>query len=191
MARPAAGFSMRALVPLLFGAVVVVGACGGGDDGDEAFAAAREYVDAAMKSYDAEGDMSPNEARCFAEGFVEVIGIDKLHEEGILPDEFIDEDGMLAPKVAPTREQAERLSQVLLGCIDLGRALGRSGKLSALSAEEIECFGAAMEQDEEVRAMLVDQLFGARHSAHEDNMDEASLRAMAICEIDVTDLARG
>ena len=82
---------MRRTTPLVLATLVSVllTACGGGGDGDSD--EAKPYVDAMAKSMASEDSpMDEEQSRCFSEGFVDVVGIEKIKETGT-PEEFAGE----------------------------------------------------------------------------------------------------
>lgn len=139
----------RRLTPFVLAAVVplMLTACGGGEgESDEA----KPYVDA-MSSSMAEGDspMDEEQSRCFSEGFVDEVGIDKVKEQGT-PEEFASGAGELDfTKLDLSEDQGNNIYDNFDECgVDLREAmLSELNADDTIPAESKDCVEDAISED--------------------------------------------
>ena len=93
--------------------VLILGACGGGDD-DEA---SKAIADSIMDSNDDTFQVTQEQADCVGDGFVDEIGTDKIVEYGILTEENKAADGI--EQVEMSDEDAESAADVMQECADI------------------------------------------------------------------------
>jgi len=91
---------MRRMVVVLAAGVLALTACGGDDDDDaggDVSAEAQPYVDAMVASSqqqeEGELSLSPEQAECVAPKWIDTIGVERLEEAGMTPED-LSEDGM-------------------------------------------------------------------------------------------------
>lgn len=121
------------LLLLLPALALVLSACGG-DDGDEQFDFsgggssddAKPYVDAMAASL-AEGKDSPmnqEQASCFSEGFVDVIGVDRLKSIGSAKEWAEESEGLEFTELKLTKEEGGEIYDNFATCgVDLRESL--------------------------------------------------------------------
>jgi hypothetical protein len=127
---------MRRLVALGLALGLLLAACGDDDDdddagadtgsGDAASGEEGEYVDAIATAIleDADADTEPNPlagneevARCAAEGFVEVLGVDGLEDLGLTLELIQSGEDDLLDDVVFSEDQSEDLADTLFDCV--------------------------------------------------------------------------
>ncbi|WP_181311978.1 hypothetical protein [Nocardioides campestrisoli] len=153
----------------------VLTACGG--DGDGSSDEAKPYVDAMAETL-AEGDspMDKGEAECFSEGFVDVVGIDKVKEAGSA-EEFAGESGNLDfASLDLTDEQGNEIYEKFDDCgVDLREELISQINADAeLPEAGKECVEEAI-TDDTLRDFFVTSMVEGQEASMGDNDLTAAL----------------
>jgi len=149
--------------------VLLVTSCGsgGGGSSDEA----KPYVDAMVKSMTAEEEspMNKEESRCFSEGFIDVVGLDKIKEAGT-PKQFAEQsDDLQFKKLDLTRDQGGEIYDQFEECgVDL-RATLLEELLSddKMSAEAKNCIEKAV-SDEKLREFFITLMVSGENALQKD-----------------------
>lgn len=130
--------------------VLLLAGCGGGGGGEGASDEAKPYVDAMTEAMIAEDDFATEEeARCFAEGVVDVVGLQALEEAGT-PEEFTEEGGdMNFGSLELTTEQGEDVYDTFADCgIDLRQEFIDSlGEDDEINPETAACIESALDEE--------------------------------------------
>ena len=135
------------------------------------------YVDAMMQSAGDSG-MSDLEARCIAEGTVDIIGVQALKDSGVTP-EMVAEGGELLPDYVPTEAQASALLDTMFGCVDFGELMVAGMGVGVLPAEQVACIGDGLETDETFRSFLISSMISSA-SETETTDDPMALQSALI-----------
>jgi hypothetical protein len=165
---------MARLLALLVGgaAVVLAAGCGDDDDDDDAGGAdvseeAQPYVDAmvqGMTSTDEESDLqlSPEQAECLAPRWVETIGVDRLQDAGIEPDDFASDADPDLSAMDLSEDEGNELYDAFGACdIDLKAEFIRSFTAEQeLSEEDADCLVDAFSDDFLRRIMVITLIEG-------------------------------
>ncbi|WP_110180578.1 hypothetical protein [Nocardioides solisilvae] len=140
----------RRLAPLVLAglAPLILSACGGGGEGESD--EAKPYVDAMATSM-AEGDspMDKEQSTCFSEGFVDVVGLDKVKEAGS-PEEFGEgTDDLDFSTLELTEDQGNDIYDNFEECgVDLrDEMLKEMSADDSIPAESKECVEDAITED--------------------------------------------
>lgn len=174
MVRP-----LRSLLVLL-SVVLLVASCGsGGSEAD-----AKPYVDAMVKSMVAEEDSPMNEkqARCFSEGFVDVVGLDKIKKAGSAK-EFADEtDELQFDGLDLTREQGGKIYDRFDKCgVDLRAALLEDmADDETMSAKTKTCVEDALD-DDKLRDFFITLMISGPEATQKDKDSGNVMRAVTAC----------
>lgn len=146
---------MHKLLGVLASSLLVLSACGGGSGGGgELSDEEQSFVDAAMADFDPE-DAAPltrDDAECIAGSFVRGLGVERLEELEITPEDFADEESSFPSGM--TEEEAETVIDGFDDCVGLSSLfLDAIAEDADLSAEDKECLGKAFD-DEAVREIF-------------------------------------
>jgi len=173
MSRAASHYvaGMRRLTALVLSGFLLVTASCGDDDGGEGDLSSeeQEFVDAAMAEYDAEeaAPLTEDDARCIVQSMVESVGVDRLDELGITPEQFGSQDDAPFPE-GLTEEEANGVVDGFEGCIDLsGLFLDGMAEDETLSAEAKECLADAFDEDT-IRRIFVTMLTEGEDALEQD-----------------------
>jgi hypothetical protein len=137
---------------------LALGACGddddgGGGDGGEVSEDAQPYVDAfvesAAEAEDDELQMSPEQAECFGGRFVEIVGVDRLEEAGVTPEDVGDDSDMDFSTLDLTEDEGGEIYDAFGDCdIDIRAEFLRSlGADDDIAEEDRECIAEAFDDD--------------------------------------------
>jgi hypothetical protein len=132
---------------------VALGACGDDDDGGEVSEEAQPYVDAFVDSAaNAEEDelqLSSEQAECFGTRFVEIVGVDRLEDAGVTPDDFGDDSDMDFSELGLTEDEGGEIYDAFGECdVDIRQEfLASLGADEELSDEDRECVADAFDED--------------------------------------------
>jgi hypothetical protein len=160
----------RRAIPLLAvlgaAALLAAGCGGGGDGGDAASSEGQEYVDAIVASFNESSEtgstpISEDDARCAGEGFVETLGVDRLEEAGITPEQLRDADNLTAVVPDVTTEEADALVDVIYDCIDISGVFVAGFAESAgatLPDDTVECLAGNFENSERLREAFANSI---------------------------------
>jgi hypothetical protein len=142
----------------------VLGACSGDDDDDAASepatGSAEEYVAAitAVMRADALLGSSPEKnTECAAEGVVDAVGVDTLHELGDSPEEIREQHKLPDLAGQLDDDQADGVVDALLRCLDFGRVMGQQAAAATgreVTDAQVECINKKVEGNEEVREAI-------------------------------------
>lgn len=127
--------------------MVVLTACGGGDDAD----AAKALSDEIMSQSDDSFQVDREQADCLGEGFVEELGVDQLQEYGLLTDD-LEADSDLGD-VKMSKADADAAAGVFVDCVDIGELLTGSMGLEGMDQSVIDCVSDVMTDDVAREAM--------------------------------------
>lgn len=111
------------------------------------------YVDAMMLS-SGESGFSEDQARCVAEGAVDIVGVQALKDAGVTPD-MVASGSELLPDFTPTEAQANAMLDMMFGCVDFGELMVSEMAGVQLPADQVQCIGDALETNETFRAFMV------------------------------------
>ena len=146
------------------------------------------YVDAMMETSDDSG-FTDTEARCIAEGSIDVIGVQTLRDAGVTP-EMMAEGGELLSDFEPSEAQANALNDMMFACVDFGALMTVEMGVGVLPAEQVACIGDALETDEVFRSFLVSSMLGAEDETGttDDMVDlqNALMDIMVGCGVDLS-----
>ncbi len=160
--------SRRFLTLAVLPAALVLASCGGG--GDSKSAEAKPYVDAMSTSMTDEEGFPGDEkqARCFSEGFVDIVGIDKVKKMGT-PAEFADDStGMEFDELNLTRDQGGKLYDQFGDCdMDMRELMLAEAEDEDTPAEVKACL------DEELTDDIVKDFFVTMMLDGEDALEKS------------------
>jgi hypothetical protein len=165
---------MRKLAPIFLIGFLLIGAAACGDDDGGSGSGGlsdkeQEYVDAAMAEYDPEEakPLTEDDARCIVTSMVEGVGVDRLEDLGITPQQFGSDDGSTFPE-GLTDEEANRVVDGFDGCIDLPALFTESLAADAsLSDEDKACLDDAFDNDT-IRKIFVTMLTQGEDALQDD-----------------------
>lgn len=136
---------MKKTAAVLTAAMLVLSACGNGDDDQ-----ARENIKAAV--LDEEGSQltagtraTEEQADCIADGMVDDVGVETLQEYELLTEELEIND-----EAAPTdmaAEDADALAGVFVDCIDIEQMFAGQFDTGELTDEQQSCITDAIDED--------------------------------------------
>jgi hypothetical protein len=162
----------RMLALLVGGAAMVLAAGCGDDDDDDAGGAdvseeAQPYVDAmveGMATADEEGDLQldSEQAECLAPRWVETIGVERLQEAGIEPDDFASDADPDLSAMDLSEDEGNELYDAFGACdIDLkSEFIASLAADQNLSDEDAECLRDAFSDDFLRRIMVTSLIEG-------------------------------
>jgi len=160
--------SVRSMtVAVIAGVALVASACGGGSSGGSASVSAKErpYVDAIAQAI-SEDDTFPGgsaNAECLAAGMVDIIGVDKLVEANVTPEDLGGSDSLNLSVVGEKR--VDELVDFLLDgpCVDLSAVMAESITAEAggqISDKQAKCVSDKVLKQDGFRAVLKQSLLG-------------------------------
>lgn len=167
---------------LILPAALLVASCGSGGDG--ASDDAKPYVDAMTKSITADKDspMDDKQARCFSEGFIDAVGLDKIKKAGT-PKEFADKsDDLEFEDMNLTRDEGEKIYAQFDECgVDLRTAL-LEDVLSGdeMTAEAKSCVKKTL-TDENIRDFFIALMVSGEDAASKDKNGGELTKALMGC----------
>jgi hypothetical protein len=168
---------MGTRVVLALGALtLVLGACGDDDDGGggDISEEAQPYVDAFVEdAADADEDdlqISPEQAECFGARFVEIVGVDRLEEAGVTPDDFGGESDLDFSEIGLTEDEGGEIYDAFGACdVDIrAEFISSLGADDELSEEDRECVAEAFD-DDLLRRILVTTMVEGEDALEADN----------------------
>lgn len=145
-------------------AFALVGGAACSDAEEEGSGERDAYVDAFVEAAEAgEGESDEDRDRCFAEAAVDAIGVTRLREAGVTPDE-VQESGASHPAdlgVEVTEADGEQYHERLSSCLDLREyVLGVVTAGVDLPDESVECLEEAFNDDLVRRVVIADFVQG-------------------------------
>jgi uncharacterized membrane protein len=158
----------RTILSAVLASVLLLGACGGSAEEDEAKTAISGYL---MEQQDDKQmiTLEKGEADCIAGDMVDGIGVDKLKEYG-----FLNEDGTVN-KDSKTPDMSEEDSEVMVDsmfeCTDVMDTMRKelAAAMGSATPEMQECFEKAL-SEEMVRSVLVATFSGDDAKAQQELM---------------------
>lgn len=134
---------------LLGGAAVGCTDDGGGSDAD-----AQPYVDALASTLDEEDEGGPTaeQADCIAERTIEVIGVDRLEDEGITPEDI---EGSEGPDDLGIELSDDDATDVAESFVDCGFSLAAAFAGPDAPEEVVECLEGAIDDDVVVEGLAL------------------------------------
>jgi hypothetical protein len=181
---------MKKTAAALCSAMLMLTACGGGDDGSEPEgqasvssedAKAKESIKASVlaESTEVVGDtaLTDEQAGCFADGLVDEVGVEKLQEY-----KLIDENYEMTEDAEPTdmsKADAEATASVITGCVDVKALIEEQidqGAGTELTEEQASCISDAIDE-EAIEAGLAAEFQGNEG----DNPLEESMGDLMAC----------
>ena len=151
---------MRTRVVLAVGVLALaIGGCGGDDD-DDVSEDEQPYVDAFVASAsDADEDelqLSGEQAECFGARFVDIVGVDRLEEAGVTPEDFGDDSSLDFSEIGLSEDEGEDIYDSFEECdVDIrAEFLNSLDADGSLTEEDRECVEDAFDEDL-IRRMLV------------------------------------
>jgi hypothetical protein len=196
---------MTRRLALLVGAAAMVLAAGCGDDDDDGDAGggdvevseeAQPYVDAmveGMVSSDDDEDLQldQEQADCLAPRWVETIGVERLQDAGLEPDDFADDGDPDLSSLGLSEDEGGELYDAFGACdIDLKAEFIRSFTADQdLSEEDAECLGDAFSDDFLRRIMITTLVEGDEALEDDQELTGELLSVFSECPgaIDVGD----
>ncbi|MEY4372513.1 MAG: hypothetical protein RL219_1282 [Actinomycetota bacterium] len=158
--------SVRSITVVVAGVALVASACGGGGGGSASVSAKeRPYVDAIAQAI-SEDDTFPGgsaNADCLAAGIVDIIGVDKLVEANVTPEDLGGSDSLNLSVVGEKR--VDELVDFLLDgpCVDLSAVMAESITAEAggqISDKQAKCVSDKVLKQDGFRAVLKQSLLG-------------------------------
>jgi hypothetical protein len=149
------------------------------------------YVDAMMLS-SGESGFSEADARCVAEGAVDIVGVQALKDAGVTPD-MVASGSELLPDFTPTEAQANAMIDMMFGCVDFGQMMvGQMGV--QLPADQVQCIGDALETNETFRTFMVTTMISSTSTTVDTtdiqtSLTTAMLEIFTSCGVDPGSLA--
>lgn len=161
---------MRKIAAMLLSGLFLLGACGddGGGGGGDLSSADREYVDAALATFDAEEatPLTESDARCIVESMVGGLGAERLEDLGITPDSFGSDDSPFPEGLE--EDEANEIVDGFEGCFDMGEVfLEGLAEDGTLSDEAKECLADAFD-DDTIRQIFVTMLTQGEDALQDD-----------------------
>ena len=152
--------------------VSVLAACGDDDEGGggaDLGGEEQEFVDAAMEDFDPESaaPLEEGESRCIVESMVDSLGLERLDELGVEPEDFGDDTQEAFPE-GLTEDEANDVVDGFDSCFDLS-ALFLEGlaEEGTLSDDDRECLADAFDK-ETMRNLFVTILTQGEDAMQED-----------------------
>lgn len=150
--------------------VLALGACGSdskgsGADTGEITADEQPYVDAMVKSIqaDATAPFTDDQANCLAKGMVNIIGIDEFEKAGITPENIGDGNDAVLSEL-PTQKTEDLVKLVFDGgCFSFGKLMAdqlTQDTSLPIEKDKAECLGDAMGKSDAFRKAFVSSLTG-------------------------------
>jgi hypothetical protein len=141
--------------------LLLAAGCNGGGGGSREIEEAQGYADALVTTIYEDGfELFPEEeARCAAQGWVEVIGVDSLVQAGVAPEEFARNHDLTAGALELTKLQEEEIVGVFYDCVNLS------------TDHFASCFGSDVEHSNSFRKFITAELLGT------DEESEVAARA--------------
>lgn len=143
----------------------VAASCGGGDEGGNGGSGSsegqvyEEAIVAAFREAD-DGEESPipeEDARCAADRFVGILGVDRLVSAGITPEEIRNSQSLSEVVPDLTTEEANQLTEAIYECIDFSAVFAAGFASSAaadgvtLPEDKLACLGENFEKSDRLR----------------------------------------
>jgi hypothetical protein len=164
-----------------------------GDDGRAAGdGSAEPYIDALEPGIAESGLATGEDARCIAGAVIETIGVDRLEEEGVDPDDLAGSAELSELGLDEEDLDADTLAGELGACDLSGfvsAAVAASGDVT-LSQESIDCVGQEIDQ-EPVSRGLAGGIAGGDTEEFEAEFGRALAEAMSQCPEAIADLVVG
>lgn len=155
----------RTLLSAALASVLVLTACGGGGEDEEAKSAISDYL---MKQQADEQmiELEKKDADCISEDMVDGIGVEKLKDYGFLNEDGTVNENAETPEMA--KEDAEVLVDSMFDCTEVMDTIADelTSSMGDQSAEVKQCFEDAL-TEESVRSMLVGTFSGDENAGQE------------------------
>ena len=197
MMRDRARISVALLVTA---AILVAAACGGGSDSggsddEQAYASAfAASLQGAMS--DNNVTVSGGEAECVGDRIVEIVGVEKLAESGLTPEEIRADTADLQSSLGdPTPEQASQLSDAIFDCLNVAEIFVAGFEQSAqdagfvLTDEKVECLGKNFEQNQEMRELIAQSIITGKEPSFDGANANLLIDILGTC-LSVEDLLK-
>ena len=162
-------FGQIGLALIAAAAVLAVTACGGSDssgstDDEQAYASAfAASLQSAMS--DNNVTVSGEDAQCVGNRIVGIVGVEKLADSGLTPEEIRNDTADLQSSIGdPTPEQASQLSDAIFDCLNVAEIFVAGFEQSAqdagfvLTDEKVQCLGKNFEQNEQMRELIAQSI---------------------------------
>lgn len=168
----------RLLLLAVVGALAVAAAgCGGGDDEGSSSAEGKAYSDAIVAAFAEDGESNPipeEEARCAADRIVEILGVERLSDAGVTPEEIADSESVRDVVPDLSEEEASEIADTIFDCIDVGAVFAQGMAEAAaadgitLAGDKIECLGRNFAENQQLREAFVQSILGGPDPNFED-----------------------
>jgi hypothetical protein len=178
---------MRTRVVLAALAIALVG-CGDDDDsgGGDVSEEEQPYVDAFVEdAADADEEdlqISPEQAECFGARFVSIVGVDRLEEAGVTPEEFGGESDLDFSTLGLSEDEGGEIYDAFADCdVDIRAELLRSMGADDMAEEDRECMADAFDDDLLRRMMITTFVEGEEALDADDELRGELFAVFAEC----------
>ncbi len=168
---------MRRFIAVM--AISIIATACGSSGGSSSSSDGKTYVDAMMKSYDADGAKSGftrSQAQCVAEGVVNSVGADKFKSSGVTPAELAKSGGDSPFSTIGkhlTQKEAEELVAVLTDgkCFNFTDLVVKqaskdsSGTFAKVAPAKVRCLFDELLANKAFKSAMVDSMLGRKSSS--------------------------
>jgi len=179
-------------------AALLFAACSSSSSGSASSGEGKKYVDAMLadkSNNDLTKDLSSAQAKCLAQGLVNIVGVDTLKKAGVTPSDFAGDgaDSKLKGKIS--KDQAGQVADLILKdkCFDFVAVLSKQTSDSAfgkLSKDKQRCFYQKMFSLPAVRDALVAELTGGKSNISNALGNQSEIfTILGQCKIDPKDIS--